>query len=76
MRTQQPTLEWTIEQALSRCPRAKQVFTQFRMACGGCPMAPYETLAEAAIAHEIKPQLLLRELRPARRGKAAAGNER
>jgi hybrid cluster-associated redox disulfide protein len=41
------------------------VFVRRRMACPGCAMAPFMTLAEAAAAYGIDPQMLLAEVQAA-----------
>jgi hybrid cluster-associated redox disulfide protein len=42
-----------------------QVFVRRRMACPGCAMAPFMTLAEAAASYGIDPQQLVSELETA-----------
>ncbi len=56
---------WTIAEVLVQCPQAALVFTRFRMACVGCPMAAFETLAEAAQAYGLAPEAVLQEIRGA-----------
>ena len=65
MREPVPTPDWTIADVVARCPKAACVFTRFQMACVGCPMAPFETLADAAAAYELMPETILREFRRA-----------
>lgn len=60
-----PGPKWTVADLLSRYPQAAAVFSRFRMACVGCTMAPFETLAEAAAAYQLRPEILLRDLRRA-----------
>lgn len=57
-----PDMDWRISEVVERCPRSVSVFIRFRMACVGCAMAPFETLAEAAAAYGLNPNRLLREL--------------
>jgi hybrid cluster-associated redox disulfide protein len=42
-----------------------QVFVRRRMACPGCAMAPFMTLAEAAASYGLDPQQLVSELEAA-----------
>ena len=58
-----PSPEWTVEEVLSRCPQAAAVFTRLRMACVGCVMAPFETLAEVAANYHLEPESILEQLR-------------
>ena len=63
MREPVPSPEWKVTEIIERCSGAPVVFSRFRMACVGCVMAPFETLADAAIAYGLKPESLLREFR-------------
>lgn len=58
-----PELSWTVQNVITRCPAAAAVFARFRMACVGCAMAPFETLAEAASAYRLDPEVLQDEIR-------------
>ena len=51
----QPQLEATLRVAevLARWPQTMSVFMRHRMACVGCAMAPFETLAEVAAIYEL-----------------------
>jgi hybrid cluster-associated redox disulfide protein len=59
---------WTIAEILGRWPQATSVFTRLRMACVGCPMAAFETPAEAAKAYGLAPEAVLGALARAIRG--------
>lgn len=61
--SQQPQAHWTIEALLEACPGAAMVLTRHGMACVGCAMARFETLAEAAREYRIDLASLLEELR-------------
>jgi hybrid cluster-associated redox disulfide protein len=65
MRETIPGPKWTVADLLARYPETAAVFSRFRMACVGCTMAPFETLAEAADAYQFRPEVLLRDLRRA-----------
>jgi hybrid cluster-associated redox disulfide protein len=41
-------LEYTVEQTLDQFPLLAAVFVRRGMACVGCAMAPFDTLAEVA----------------------------
>lgn len=60
--TPQPTPEWTVQRTLSQCPAAAMTFMRLRMACVGCVMARFVTLAEAAAAYNMEVQILLEKL--------------
>lgn len=62
--------EHTVEQTLERFPALAVVFVRRGMACVGCVMAPFDTLADAARAYGTEPGDLLDELAAAL---AAAG---
>ncbi len=58
----EPSLQWPVAELLGRYPETSAVFTRFRMACAGCVMAPFETLAEAADAYQIQPEQFLSDI--------------
>lgn len=60
-----PAAHWTVAETFVRCPETAPVFNRFGMACVGCVMAPFETLAEAADAYGLDPEVLLAECRAA-----------
>ena len=79
MKRAQPQADMTIAQLLETDPGTAAVLLRHGMACPGCAMAPFETLAEAAREYgEDLPVLLaaLRELqrRPPRRCTAGRGS--
>ncbi len=51
-----------IAELLARWPQTAQVFLRYRMACVGCTMAPFDTLADAAMAYNLDLARLLGEL--------------
>lgn len=61
----------TMEQLMRRWPGAVAVLTTWRMACPGCPMAPFMTIDEAARAYGVPADRLLDDLRRS----VAAGRE-
>lgn len=60
--------ELTVEETLQRWPQTAGVFFRHRMACVGCAIAPFETLAEVSEIYEVNPDQLLQELQEAVQG--------
>jgi hybrid cluster-associated redox disulfide protein len=60
----QPQLEanLTVDEVLACWPQTIPVFLYHRMACVGCAMAPFETLAEVATIYKLDLDSFLREL--------------
>lgn len=52
----------TIETILTQWPDTARVFYQFKMACVGCALAPYYSVAEAANIYHLSLDELLNEL--------------
>jgi hybrid cluster-associated redox disulfide protein len=71
-----PAAHWTVAEVVARCPGAAQAFTRLRMACVGCAMAPFETVAEAAAAYRLEPEAILGQLRAVRPRQAASKAKR
>ena len=59
------TADLTVAEVLKRWPSAGRAFSRLGMACPGCAMAPFDTLAEVAAVYGIRAQALLAELRNA-----------
>ncbi len=55
----------TVAELLEQRPHVLWVFLRRRMACPGCAMAPFETVAEVAQVYRIPLEPFLRELREA-----------
>ncbi len=53
----------TVAETLSHWPQAAQVFFRHRMACIGCAMSPFDTLADVAAAYNLDLNRFLGELR-------------
>jgi len=50
----EPALEsMIVGDILSRWPATADAFNRYRMACPGCVMAPFMTLAEACAAYDL-----------------------
>lgn len=63
LRPTQPMSEWTVEDLFRLRPDAIRIFTRYRMACAGCAMARFETVAEAAREYRLNVSAFLKELR-------------
>ncbi len=57
-----------VASVLERWPQSLRVFIDRRMACPGCPMMRFMTLAEAARAYDLAVDDLIRALETACRG--------
>ncbi|HEY63375.1 MAG TPA: DUF1858 domain-containing protein [Caldilineae bacterium] len=71
------TADLTVAELLARWPQTAQVFLRYRMACIGCTMAPFDTLADVTTAYDLRLDLFLSELRRtiAETGPPGAGPE-
>ena len=59
----QLTADLTVAEVIDRWPETIPVFFHYRMACVGCPIAPFETLAEVAAIYGLDRECLVNELR-------------
>lgn len=57
--------DMTIAEVLRQNPKTAQVFMRYGMHCLGCATATGETIAQAAVAHGIQLDTLLKELNQA-----------
>lgn len=75
MTRSQPPLEpgLTVAELLGRWPHVSSVFVRRNMACPGCSMARFMSLAEAAAEYRIPAQDLLDDLAAAIAGPVEAG---
>ena len=62
-----PEAHWTIEALLEARPGAARILLRHGMACIGCAMARFETVAEAAREYHVDLDGLLKELRGLKR---------
>ena len=64
---EQPKLEadLIVADVLAHWPQTIPVFLRRRMACVGCPIAPFETLAEVAAIYNLDLTCFLNELEQA-----------
>jgi hybrid cluster-associated redox disulfide protein len=63
-----PRLDQPVEEIMGRWPATARVFIRRKMACVGCIMAPFQTLAAAAQAYGVPEQELLAEIKAAAAG--------
>jgi len=68
-----PSATQLISDVLERWPQTLAVFLHRRMACPGCAMASFMTLAEAADCYGVPPADLLSEVRRAIDGDVPSG---
>jgi hybrid cluster-associated redox disulfide protein len=52
----------SVAEVLERWPNAVPLFLEYRMACVGCPLAPFERLADAIAIYHLDRDSFLREL--------------
>lgn len=52
----------TVADVLSRWPETAEVFNRHNMACVGCPVAPFYTIAEAAAKYNLTTAEFTKEL--------------
>lgn len=62
MKQSQLEASLTVEDLLACWPQTIPVFIRHRMACVGCAMAPFETLAEVAAIYKLDLDSFLQEL--------------
>ncbi|HLJ21608.1 MAG TPA: hypothetical protein VKU84_15485 [Stellaceae bacterium] len=63
-----PRLDQAVEDIMGRWPATARVFIRRKMACVGCIMAPFQTLAAAARAYHVPESELLVEMQAAAAG--------
>ena len=59
----QPVPEMTIADVLEQWPQTATVFQRYQMACVGCVLAPFYTLADAIQIYDVDCAAFLAELR-------------
>jgi hybrid cluster-associated redox disulfide protein len=52
----------TVAEVVTRWPQTIPTFMRHRMACVGCAIAPFETLAEVAAIYRLNLEYFLKEL--------------
>ena len=52
----------TVAEVMDRWPQTIPVFFRYRMACVGCPIAPFETMAEVTAIYGLNLSRFLNEL--------------
>ncbi len=66
----------SIEDVIGRMPHAARVFARRGMACVGCALSRFETVADAAANYGVNERVLLRELRSGRHDRRPRGPRR
>ena len=59
----QLTADLTVAEVMDHWPETIPVFFRYRMACVGCPIATFETLAEVAAIYGLDLEYLMNELK-------------
>jgi hybrid cluster-associated redox disulfide protein len=49
-----PTIDMTVAEVLESWPETVSVFQDFKTACVGCVMAPFDTMSEVARIYELE----------------------
>ena len=62
MATPLPNDNMTVAEVLEKWPETVTVFQEFKTACVGCVMAPFDTMADVARIYEIELSDLLEAL--------------
>lgn len=74
--TEQTALaEMVIEDVISRWPQTARVFHAYNMACVGCPVAPFYTIADAVLIYDLTLDDFIAELQAVIPEDAAGGSE-
>lgn len=67
------TADLCVAEVMERWPKTIHVFLKHQMACVGCEMAPFETVATAAENYNLPPESFLDDLYQAA-ASSSAGN--
>ncbi len=59
------TADLTVDEVMCRWPATIAVFLRRRMACIGCAVGPFHTVAEASAQYGLAPKVLIDDLRRA-----------
>lgn len=62
MKSKKITKNDTIEEAIKKNPRAKEIFFKEGLVCIDCPMAQYETIEQGYSLHGIDTNKMLKKL--------------
>jgi hybrid cluster-associated redox disulfide protein len=57
-----PTQDMTVAEVLETWPETVEVFQDLKVACVGCVMAPFDTLADVARIYEMEPGTIMEAL--------------
>jgi len=59
----QLAIDLTVAEVMERWPETIPIFFRYRMACVGCPIATFETLADVVMIYGLDLDCFLNELR-------------
>ena len=65
MTTATPTRDMTVAEVLEQWPNAVTVFQDFKTACVGCSMAPFDTMVDVAREYNLELREILAALEEA-----------
>jgi len=68
MKNDTVTTDMFVADVLDRWPQTAKIFQQFKTACVGCAMAPFDTISDVVRIYELNGQEFLQALRQAARG--------
>ena len=71
MKNDTVTTDMFVADVLERWPQTAKIFQQFKTACVGCAMAPFDTISDVVRIYELNGQRFLEALRQAARGSGA-----
>jgi hybrid cluster-associated redox disulfide protein len=57
-----PTSDMTVAEILEAWPESVEVFQDYKMACVGCVMAPFDTMVDVARTYEVELSTLMEAL--------------
>lgn len=66
--SESPVADLTVSDLIRRWPQTARVFLRHRMACVGCAVAPYMTVAEVATSYGLSAEAFVAELRASAAG--------
>lgn len=75
MKNETVTSKMFVAEVLEEWPETAAVFQQFKTACVGCAMAPFDTIADVARIYQLSEQAFLQALRRAAQSGAAEVSE-
>jgi len=68
MKNETVTTDMFVADVLERWPQTAKIFQQFKTACVGCAMAPFDTISDVVRIYELNGQEFMKALRHAAQG--------